>query len=490
MDAVKQAPRLARLAMSLAAALCTLPALAGTQACRLEGVATELQCGVVKRALNPAEPQGRQIEIHYVVAPAMARNKQPDPVLVLAGGPGQSAISLAASVLPRLSRLNNRRDIVLIDQRGTGKSALLQCPDETRMSLRESMDPQGLLKRLDQCRATLEKLPHGDLRYYTTTIAMQDFDAVREQLGVQQWNLYGASYGTRAALEYQRQFPAHVRRSVIDGIAPPDMVLPASTSGDIQTALDAVFSACERETACQARYPQLRAEWKQLLASLPRPVSIAHPVTGEPQQLTLQRSAVLNAVRSPLYLPQMAAVLPAAIHAAAQGRFEGLAGMSSVLAGGRGSRLSTGMHFSVICSEDVPRLSQAKEAEGADFGRADVELYTQACKTWPRGEVPVDFYTIPKAQTPVLLLSGGADPVTPPRHGERAAKALGEKARHLIVPEAGHGVLTLACMRDQMFQFINAVDESSALKVDASCAAKMPRPTSYLPLLLKKEDAQ
>ncbi|MET0209356.1 MAG: alpha/beta hydrolase, partial [Burkholderiaceae bacterium] len=206
--------------------------------CRVEGVPTEVQCGVIQRPLNPAQPAGAKIDVHVLVVPALARNKLPDPVLLLAGGPGQSAISLTGTVLPRLSRLNYRRDIVFIDQRGTGRSAPLMCKDES-VSLKEAMEPGGRERMIDQCREQLVKLPHGDLRQYTTTIAMQDMDAVREALGVTRWNLVGASYGTRAALEYQRQFPDRVRRAVIDGVAPPDMVLPVSFSRDAQAALDA-----------------------------------------------------------------------------------------------------------------------------------------------------------------------------------------------------------------------------------------------------------
>jgi pimeloyl-ACP methyl ester carboxylesterase len=196
----------------------------------------ELQCGVVQRPLDPTRPNGPVIEVHYLVVPAMARNKQPDAVLLLAGGPGQSAIDVAPAVISRLSRLNNRRDLVFIDQRGTGRSAPLQCADESRLPVQQNVDLQQQLDRLRQCGAALAKLPHGDMRFFTTTLAMQDFEAVREQLGVPQWNLIGASYGTRAALEYARQFPQRVRRSVLDGVAPPDMVLPVSFSTDGQAA--------------------------------------------------------------------------------------------------------------------------------------------------------------------------------------------------------------------------------------------------------------
>ena len=286
---------MASLLLPTAATMAAKPAL---QACRVEGIPNEVQCGTVQRPLDPARPNGPQIDVHYLVVPAMARNKQPDAVLLLAGGPGQSAISVAPSVMSRLGRLNNRRDLVFIDQRGTGQSAPLQCADESHLPIQEALDPAAQLKRLRQCKESLEKLPYGDLRFYTTTLAMQDFEAVRLQLGVTQWNLVGASYGTRAALEYQRQFPGSVRRTVLDGVAPPDMVLPASFSVDGQAALDALFAACEKDTqagrGCARRFPTLRQEWQSLLAGLPRTVTVNQPMTGIPETFKLTRSAALQ----------------------------------------------------------------------------------------------------------------------------------------------------------------------------------------------------
>ncbi|WP_271007725.1 alpha/beta hydrolase [Paucibacter sp. B51] len=485
------APLLSGLALLLGTGLATATASEGgtskpgsgpTHACRIEGMPNEMQCGSVMRPLDPAKPQGTQIEIHYLVVPAMARNKQPDPVLMLAGGPGQSAIAVAPRVLGVLKRLNNRRDLVFIDQRGTGKSAPLQCADDSKLPIAEALDPQAQERRLRDCQESLSRLPHGDLRRYTTTIAMQDFEAVREQLGAPQWNLYGASYGTRAALEYMRQFPSKVRRALIDGVAPPDMVLPASFSTDNQAALDAAFSACEKEPACQARHPQLRAQWQALLASVPRQITVRQPMTGKQEQFTLTRSQLLRAVRGPLYMPALAAALPAAIGEAAEGRFDGLMGLTGTMSSNKSSRLAMGMHFSVVCAEDLPRLPQASDKPGADYGNSDALLYSAACKTWPRGEVPEAFYQVPKAAMPVLVLSGGADPVTPPRHGERVTKALGDKAQHIVVPEAGHGVATIGCMRDVMFRFFDAKTDAAALPQDAACATRIPRPLAFVPV--------
>ena len=456
---------------------------AATQACRIPGIANELQCGTVKRPLDPSRADGPQIEVHYLVVPAMARNKQPDPVLMLAGGPGQSAIGIAPLVLPRLARLNNRRDLVFIDQRGTGKSAPLECADESRLPLPQQVDEAASLRRLEQCREQLQKLPYGDLRFFSTTIAMQDFDAVRAELGAERWNLIGGSYGTRAALEYQRQFPQHVRRTVIDGVAPPDQVLPESLSADVQAALDAELRACEDEPACSKRFPQLRQQWEQLLGSLPRTVSLKHPLTNEPETFTLTRTQLLRSIRGPLYAPSMTSLVPAAIQAASKGQFEALAGLGSMTGSNKATRLALGMHFSVICAEDVPRMGKNGEATGRDIGRIDAELYERVCKNWPRADVPAAFFQVPAAQTPVLLLSGGADPVTPPRHAERVAKLLGVKTQHIVVPQAGHGVMSLACMSDVLYRFIDAKTDASALPQDAGCAIKIPRPPAFQPIV-------
>ncbi len=458
----------------------------GPHPCRVDGLPNELLCGVVQRPLDPARPDGTRIGVHYLLVPAMARNKQPDAVLMLAGGPGQSAIDLAPMVLPLMARLNNRRDLVFIDQRGTGRSAPLHCTDESRLPVEQAVDPVQQIERVRLCKDELAKLPYGDMRFFTTTIAMQDMDAVREQLGIPQWNLVGGSYGTRAALEYLRQFPLKVRRTVLDGVAPPDMALPASFSADGQAALDALLQSCEADTpgprACATQFPKLRQEWLALLGALPRKITVNHPVTGKAETFVLTREALLRLVRAPLYMPALTAALPTAIHAAGQGDFAGIIGLSGGMGNRKSQRLAMGMHFSVVCAEDVPRMANAGLQPGADFGRVDAQLYETVCKFWPRGEVADAFYVVPPAQSPVLLLSGGADPATPPRHGARVSKALGEKSQHIVVPQAGHGVMGIGCMRDVLYRFIAATDDASALPQDATCATRVPRPGVFLPV--------
>ena len=454
--------------------------------CHVAGIRNGVLCGTLLRPLDPARPQGASIPIRYVVVPAMARRKFPDPVFLLAGGPGQSAIAVAASTMALFSRLNNRRDIVFVDQRGTGASAPLQCPDPEHETLAEQADPDRQVRLAEQCRAELLKLPYvksaDDLRFFTTPIAVQDLEAVRLALGAGHINLVGASYGTRVALEYQRQFPRAVRRSVLDGVAPPDMALPASFALDNQTALDALLAACAAEAACARDHRDLRARFEALLASLPRTVKAAHPLTGRPEQFVVRRDMLLGAVRSALYVPQIAAALPSAIDAALAGDFAGLIGLNATFAARKSSRLAIGMHLSVICAEDVPRLAANADRPGADFGTAFAGFYERMCATWPRGDVPPAFFSIPASAAPVLALSGGLDPATPPRHGERVVRALGPLARHVVVANAGHGVLGIGCVRDVVFRFIDASEDRDALAVDAACAAAVPRPPAFRPI--------
>jgi len=469
-----------------AAGAATLPGLT-LQPCRLKGVEVGARCGVLKRPLDPSKPDGVQIDLHVAVLPAVARNPKPDPVFFLAGGPGQSAIELAGTVQRITARLLNRRDIVLVDQRGTGDSAPLRCDDQApTRSLRDSADPAQEAALLVRCRERLQKLPYGDLRQFTTPIAMADLEAVRKALGYGQINLMGGSYGTRAGLDYLRQFPQQVRRLVLDGVAPPDMVLPLSFSTDAQAALDALFGDCERNAACHAQYPALRSQWQQILASLPREVTLPQPMTGREEKVTLTRDMLTGVVRLPLYAPWLAAGLPLAVQEASEGRFAGLVGLGlGAAGGGRGLGIASGMHFSVVCAEDVPRMPLGTDKPGADFGDGQARMYQRACTDWPRGELPPAFYEIHPSTAPVLLLSGAFDPVTPPRHAARVAKALGPQAVHVVVPNSGHGVMAQGCMRDVVYRFINQDDAAKALAdapKDAGCTKLLPRPPALLPL--------
>ena len=449
--------------------------------CHVPGLAHEAMCGEVSRPLDPARTDGVHIDVHYLVFSAKARNKQTTPIFLLAGGPGQSAIGVAPALVGLFARLNNRRDIVFVDQRGTGHSAPLQCDDETRQSLARSAESSRDLADVARCREKLSKLPYGDLRFFTTSLAMQDLDAVRVALGAPQVDLVGESYGTRAALEYMRLYPKAVRRVVLDGVAPPDLDLSTSFAKDTDAALDSVFAACEAEPRCHADQPHLRQDWTRLLESLPKAVSAAHPLTGAVERFTLTREMVTGLVRGPLYAPWIAEALPTAISAAAMGRYEPLLGLGSVMESRPGTAVAQGMHFSVVCAEDLAVEKSAVAAAALD----DVAVrYKRVCRDWPRGTVPKGFYRVPATTVPTLLLSGGLDPVLPPRHAARVAAQLGASALNVVVPNAGHNVLSVGCMHDVLFDFIDAANDAAALKIKTGCAHDVPRPPAFRPASL------
>jgi pimeloyl-ACP methyl ester carboxylesterase len=453
----------------------------GTKPCRVAGFRSEVQCGVVQRPLNPNDASAGMIDVHYVVVTAVARNKKPDAVFFFAGGPGQSAIKTATQTMQWFRRLNNWRDIVFIDQRGTGKSAPLICKaDDKSMQLSQALGVANAAQRVLDCMPALAATPQGKaLDQFSTTIAMQDADAVRAALGAQKINLVGVSYGTRAAMEYARQFPQRTRRVVLDGVAPPDMVLPATFGIDAEKALDGWLAGCEGDAQCKAAYPNFRSDLQKLLDAPPTPARVVNPMNGREEAVTINREMIVALLRSPLYVPTLSASVPFVVTEAAAGRFTPLVGLSTALGGGL-EDMAWGMHFSVVCSEDVPRLATTTESKSALFGDTFSGMYAKVCERWPRAKVPAEFYSVPTAQFPVLALSGGADPATPPRHGERVAKAMGANAKHIVVPQAGHGVLSIGCMRDEMLKFINAEADAEALKVDGACAASIPRPTAWV----------
>jgi len=445
--------------------------------CRVEGFAQQVQCGQIERPLNPDEPHGKQIAIHFIVLTAQDKNKAPDPIFLLAGGPGQSAINVASWIQVVFEKLQRRHDLVFVDQRGTGKSAPLECPDENDLTGIGVIDYD--VQQLLKCKAKLEKLPYGDLRFYSTSIAMQDLDAVRAALNYPKINLIGVSYGTRAAQEYQRQFPDNVRRSILDGVVRPDEML---NDNDLQKSLNKLFGDCKEEKRCQKAYPTLQQDWEKLLTSLPKEAQLTHPRLGMTIKASVQRDDVLSWVTKVIYSPVSSAGLPHAIEEAIVGNFNPLLALSGVGSLPNPGSVALGMHYSTVCSEEYDRLVKAgSPTSDNDFGDLHHLQYLKVCREWPRGMVPDGFYTIAVSKTPILLLSGGLDPVTPPWHAEEIAKALGPNARHIVLENAGHGMLQQTCLTDVATNFINARSDQDALNVDSNCVKQIPRPSVWVP---------
>jgi pimeloyl-ACP methyl ester carboxylesterase len=450
--------------------------------CILQG-GTEVRCGTLSVPENPADPNGKKIELEYVIRPAKVRNKAADPVVIFAGGPGQAASEVAEGLLGVFDKVNNQRDIVFLDQRGTGEKSPFECDEAEEDDM--LADPLLAIakstfdsKRLQDCL----KLVKADGRFYGTTTAMQDLEALRKKLGYEKLNLWGASYGTRAALEYLRRYEANVRSVVLDGVAPADMRLSVSMTRDAGALFDRLLAECAADNACNTAYPDLANRTQQILAKLASgsmTVTLIHPITGEQKSYELNDTALRAALFRPLYIPQLQALLPSLIDSAAKGNFAPLLTANLAMTTGGLSGINFGMHLAIVCGEDVKPITEAdRKSAGALFTPAFTKMYDESCKQWPNADVPADFWQPIKSNVPVMILSGGRDPVTPPIYGDQVAKTL-PNSKHFVATNIGHGVSTHACAPRMIREFIAT---TSFGKEDGDCLKKMPAPPPHLPM--------
>jgi pimeloyl-ACP methyl ester carboxylesterase len=452
---------------SSAASAATLP----LTECRLEHplhlASVAARCGTLRVPEDREHPQAATIELQLAVVPALNRRSTAAPLFLLAGGPGQSAKQLYVVVSGAFARINRDHAIVLLDQRGTGSSSPQSCeyPEEWQ----EPADPMPALRKATG--ACLAKLGQR-VRFYTTSNAVQDLDEVRAALGYDQIDLYGASYGTRVAQLYMRRYPAHVHAVILDGVTYPEQLIGAETAQDGERALNLIIARCRQAPDCAATYPDLQQDLDALLKQFgPQKVmvTIDDPNSGLPLEVEFNSRILAAALRFLSYSALQASLLPALIHEAAHGRLRPLASQSVMNARQIGDQLANGMQYSVICSEDEPffaaanidRAAMAKTFQGTEL----VDALHEICKLWPRGPVDADLHSPLHSDIPSLLLSGEADPVTPPADAERAAATLTHR-RHLVLNGEGHGQLALGCVPRLMADFLNSTATDT---LDATC---------------------
>ncbi len=434
---------------------------------RLQSVAA--RCGFLEVAENPDEPAGKRIRLKVAVVPAVDHSGPGDPLFVLAGGPGQAASEFYTMLAGAFAEVRRSRDIVLVDQRGTGESNALSCPfpEEDEMSEMSGEQIRALTQRC------LEALS-GDPRFYTTTVAVQDLERVRAALGYGQINLYGVSYGTRVAQHYLRRFPEQVRAIVLDGVVPPGQILGVDSALQAQRALDLILERCRSASACHKAFPDPAADLQKLQKALgraPAEVTFADPVTAAVKTTPVQLMDVQMAVRLLSYNASQAALLPLLLHeGATRGNLAPLAAQSQMIQQQLGDSLSVGMHNAVVCTEDAPYFDDSRinraALERSYLGPLQLDVLRQTCAIWPRGVIDDDFHESLDSQVPALLLSGSADPVTPPAYAEQALQGL-HNARHIVMEGQGHGQITIGCMPRLVARFI---DRGSLEGLDVSCA--------------------
>jgi pimeloyl-ACP methyl ester carboxylesterase len=439
--------------------------------CRLEHPlrigSLSARCGRLEVAEDPQHPSGEHIALNVAVVPALNRRSSAAPLFILAGGPGQGAIAMYAATAGAFALINRDHDIVLVDQRGTGGSAALVCdfPEDWQ----QPADPMPALRQATA--ACLQKFGPR-VRFYTTAMAVQDLERVRGVLGYEAIDLYAASYGTRVAQSYMRRHGARVHAAILDGVTYPEQVIGPDTPLDGERALQLIVARCMGTPACSAAFPALQRDLDGLrhrYGTQRTGLTLTDPNSGLPQQFDFDRGILNAALRFLSYNSTQAALLPVLVHNAAGGTLAPLAAQTVMSSRQVGDQLASGMQYSVICSEDVPFYTTAgvdADAVARTYQGADqLDALAEICKLWPRGPVDPDLHAPLHSDVPTLLLSGTADPVTPPQDAERAALGLTHH-RHLVLEGEGHGQLATACVPRLMSQFLDLADPE---RLDASC---------------------
>jgi len=430
----------------------------------------EARCGTVSVPEDWDHPSGRKIKLHMAVLPASSEEPAPDPLMFFAGGPGHAASESFIPVAGGFKRMRKKRDVVLVDQRGTGRSHPLRCEPPQRADPYKEMPPEQERRWLAQCIKYLSA--DSDLTRYTTTAAIRDFDHVRALLGYDKVNLYGVSYGTRVALSYLRRFPGRVRSVILDGVLPQDEAMgPRIMTTGPGRVKALVLERCRRDARCHKRFPHLAVEVEQLeqrLQTSPPTVKIIHPRTGEPVQTTLTWQSWALTLRILGYSSETTALLPLLLHTAHQrGDFSLLVSQAVFVADTLHRSINSGLESSVLCAEDWPFFPKDGEAAWAKarYGRKELRSMARLCKQWPHRPVAPAFKKPVSSDTPVLLLSGQIDPVTPPENAVKAARTL-SRSLHLVVPGQGHGVIMRGCMPKLAARFIKT---ASVEGLDGAC---------------------
>ena len=446
--------------------------------CTIQNVQGTAKCGTLEVYEDRAARKGRKINLNIVVLPATSEQREPDPLFYFAGGPGSAATEDAPGIAQLFAKIREHRDLVFVDQRGTGGSNPLNCEFYNANDLQSYLGYFFPLEDIRKCRTQLE--PKADLKLYTTTIAMDDIDDARAALGYDRINLFGGSYGTRAALTYMKRHPQHVRAAILQGVSPANQLMPRDFPQHTERALQGVLSECAADEQCNSAFPNVKAEAQAVLAQLikgPVEVEVQKPRSSERVKVKLSRDLAAETIRYMLYNPVAASRIPLMIHTAAQGDFAPMTRAAIQYRMNLVGTGSNGMYLSVTCAEDLPWIKPGEgERIAANTFLGDYRLRQQreACELWPRATIERDYAQPVRSDAPVLILTGEWDPVTPPLYGEATAKSL-KNSLNIIVPHGAHGLGGLEGM-DCIENIINKFIQSGTTKdIDTSCVKNIRR---------------
>ena len=435
------------------------------------GATTTAFCAPFSVSENRADASSRKIDLRLALIKSDAATANADIVVFLAGGPGQAAVDTWPQIAGSLEPLRKPHHILLLDQRGTGESNALTCKhsdDETDAG--EEFDATKASQRIHACLDEVSK--KADARFYTTTIAADDLEAVRAALGNPAFDLVGVSYGTRMAQQYAMRHPEGVRSIVLDSVAPNEIALGQDFAANLERALKAQFEACTKTPACQKAFGDSYANLFALrdqLRTNPRDFDYHNPTTFKTDKKRLNQYALTGLVRMFAYTPETAALLPLSISQGLHGEFTPLLGQTEILKGDLSDLTDNGMQMSVICSEDADLIAPRPQDDKTLLGNLLVQSLQAMCSVWPHGTRPADFHAPFKTDKPVLVLEGELDPVTPPAYGEQVMKNL-SNAKLIVAKGQGHNVIGRGCIPKLVEDF---VDDLKPKDLDVACVDRL-----------------
>ncbi|MFQ3231589.1 alpha/beta hydrolase [Reinekea sp.] len=429
------------------------------QPCHVDNVSMRLECMTIEVPKQTQDP-ANTFSIHIVKVAAAKSNIYADPLLFLAGGPGQAASDVVASVLPAFRRTQTQRDIYFIDQRGTGKSEPLFCDEPIIDALLQEIGSNQTINETQDCAALL----NDQLGYFSTEQSVDDLEFIRKQLNIPQFNLYGGSYGTRIAQVYMRKYPEAIRSVILDAVVPMNFAI-----GDFDASVNAswlgLLDQCSQHSACQQVFPDLAGlmQLAQETLSTATIVELPHPTQGNNIEPKISNLQFLSSLRSMLYHPSTRALIPYTIKATSEGDYRPLLSQLSLA---QNQRIATGLFLEITCNEDFD-LWQQSERTAYDFDNGVLsEQYQLMCEHWPKNKQNYAFDRSPViSDIPTLLISGEYDPVTPPSNAVEVANGLSNH-RHIVVKGAAHTALFHSCLSTSIDKFI---DSAEVDRLEVSC---------------------
>ncbi len=448
------------------------------KACMVDGLAA--RCGTLIVVQDRLTGKGPTIPIRFVVFPATGPGRAPDPVVWFQGGPGDSAIDYISDNLPSLEPLNTHRDLVFIDQRGTGGSGPLNCPPFPGLA-----DKAALRASVRSCLAHL----HGDLPFYTSAMIADDISQVLTALHYAKANLVGQSYGATLEQVFLLRHPGQVRTMTLISGTLLSIPVYEQQPGDTQLALNYVLALCERQRACHHAFPHLAAEWASLWASVGRSPWVV-PAAQSPTRttLTLDQSGLEYAAYQALYTGNIGPI-PVVIHTLSTAKNKAAAMIAIVKLmgnpGASGGNVSA-IYYSIRCDEpwatDRPAaLAIQRNSFAYETLLQDAQWWQYVCPLIPKSAAAIGDEQLTKSSVPVLAFNGDADPIDQPRN-MTGAQQFWPNSRELAVPGQGHepiGEYWGTCAGPIMQVFI---EQASLAHLDTSCLASNPMPPFDLTL--------